>query len=136
MTHEHLLIMRLYSYFQFQELNSQLNREVAEFERSAREGTNYLAGVGDTYEPSSELEAEARAHVLGGSGVQPGTHTDLSREERRQMVLQATMNRLRKEEEELEQHCGTAGGEGGSGSGGSPTNMKCQLSIIMLTFGR
>ena len=61
---------------------------------------------GDVYEPSSELEAEAHVHILGGGGM---SSLDESREDRRRRVLEATMKRLRKEEEELEQSCGTAG---------------------------
>ncbi|KAI0057413.1 WLM-domain-containing protein [Artomyces pyxidatus] len=95
----------------FKELNSKLNREVAEFERAAKEGTHSLLGDGAfTYEPSSELEAEARAaYVLGGgaSGAATPPRPDESPEERRRRVLDATMRRLRKEEEELEHSCGT-----------------------------
>jgi len=100
----------------FKELNSQLNREVAEYERSVSQGTHYLGGSSDYYEPSSELQAEAQEYTLGGSSVSNtalgGAHSSLldeSREERRQRVLRATMKRLKKEEEELEQSCGTAG---------------------------
>ncbi|KAK0466834.1 WLM-domain-containing protein [Desarmillaria tabescens] len=67
----------------FKELNSKLNRE-----------------------PSSELEAEARIQVLGGSG---SFNRDESNEERRRRLLDATMARLRKEEQEMEDSCGTAG---------------------------
>ncbi|KNZ75166.1 Ubiquitin and WLM domain-containing protein [Termitomyces sp. J132] len=73
----------------FKELNSKLNREVAEFERAAANGTHYLSEVEDTYQPSSELEAEAHSYILGGR------------------VLEATMARLHKEDEELEKSCGT-----------------------------
>lgn len=64
------------------------------------------------YQPSSELEAEAHTYVLDGGpqllgGSSPGPAGDESREERRRRVLEATMNRLRQEEEELEQSCGT-----------------------------
>jgi hypothetical protein len=65
-------------------------------------------GGREVYEPPEELEAELYTHVLGGSG-EASIPLDESREDRRQRVLQATMNRLRKEEEELEQCCGTAG---------------------------
>lgn len=96
---------------QFQELNSQLNREVLEHERSLKVNTNTL-GSDDSlssYEPSSELEREATTFVLGG-----GQDSSLTRprgnespEERRRRVLEATMARLKKEEEELEGACGT-----------------------------
>ncbi len=70
-------------------------------------GTHYLASDAsqDVYQPSSDLEAETRVHILGGS-----TSRDLSSElpeERRRRILEATMNRLRKEEEEIEHSCGT-----------------------------
>ncbi|KAI0339684.1 WLM-domain-containing protein [Trametopsis cervina] len=95
----------------FKELNSKLNREVAEFERAATGGAHRLDEyTSSAYEPSSELEAEARllasSHVLGGGSTPLATD---SREERRRRVLEATMNRLKKEEEELEHSCGTAG---------------------------
>ncbi|CAA7265149.1 unnamed protein product [Cyclocybe aegerita] len=93
----------------FKELNSKLNREVAEYERSVSAGTHYLSGGPDVYQPSSELEAEARALTLGGSGASagPSSFNEETQEERRQKLLQATMNRLRKEEEEIEYSCGT-----------------------------
>lgn len=98
-------------FLQFKEMNSQLNREVADFERNSAEGTHYLTGSGDAYHPSSELEAEAQSYILGG-GPQTlggsGASGDDSREDRRRRVLEATMKRLQKEEEELEERCGTA----------------------------
>ncbi|KAI0255960.1 WLM-domain-containing protein [Lactifluus subvellereus] len=90
----------------FKELNSKLNREVAEFERRARDGTRTLAGAEDVYEPVLGLEAEVQAHVLGGSG--PAPSSDESVEERRRRVLHAAMNRLQEEEQEIENSCGTA----------------------------
>ncbi|CCM01367.1 uncharacterized protein FIBRA_03417 [Fibroporia radiculosa] len=96
----------------FKEMNSRLNREVAEFERSVSEGTHHLAGLGDVYAPSSEIEAEARTYLSGeGLQVLGGSSSDSmlneTREERRIRLLDATMRRLQKEEEELEQMCGT-----------------------------
>jgi len=106
----------------FKELNSTLNRQVAEFERAAAAGTHHLGGTDDVYEPASELEAEAHAHVLGGGAVSSGSGVldDDSREERRRRVLEATMSRLRKEEEELEQSCGTAGPSATTQDGSTP----------------
>ncbi|EIN05891.1 WLM-domain-containing protein [Punctularia strigosozonata HHB-11173 SS5] len=92
----------------FKELNSKLNREVAEFEQDRRDGTHTLSGITDAFQPSSELEAEAQTYVLGGaSSSVPTLHE--SPEDRRQRILNATMARLHKEDEELEQSCGTAG---------------------------
>ncbi|KAI0923512.1 hypothetical protein AcV5_009034 [Taiwanofungus camphoratus] len=96
----------------FKELNSKLNREVAEYERVAEQGTHHLIGSDEAYLPSTELEAEAGAYMVGGGPQVLGGSSvavDESREERRKRVLEATMNRLRKEEEELEQMCGTSG---------------------------
>ncbi|TFK29575.1 WLM-domain-containing protein [Coprinopsis marcescibilis] len=92
----------------FKELNSQLNREVSEYERSVAEGTHTLSGIPSSgiYEPASEQEAEAQSYILGGDAVSVSTNDD-SPEQRRRRVLEATMNRLRKEEEELEHSCGT-----------------------------
>jgi hypothetical protein len=92
-------------------MNSRLNREVAEYERSAREGTHTFH-EGEVYEPSAELEAEARAYTLGGAQALGSTSSALTGEtpeERRRKILDATVGRLRKEEEELEHSCGTAG---------------------------
>ena len=59
--------------------------------------------------PPSEVEADT-GHVLGRDSQSSGSTTDESMEERRRKVLEATMNRLRKEEEELEHCCGTGQG--------------------------
>ncbi|KAF9466160.1 WLM-domain-containing protein, partial [Collybia nuda] len=91
----------------FKELNSKLNREVAEFERSAAEGTHHLSEKHDVYEPTSELETGAQVHVLGGGPAGSRTMIEESREALRHRILEAAMARLRKEEEELENSCGT-----------------------------
>jgi hypothetical protein len=90
---------------QFKELNSKLNREVLEFERGVKEGTNYLS-LGEVYEPALELEAEAHVHTLGGNQPSFAVGSE-TREERRSRLLEATMLRLRKEDKELEDSCGT-----------------------------
>ncbi|KAG9313149.1 WLM-domain-containing protein [Chiua virens] len=87
----------------FKELNSQLNREVAEFEAAEKRGTHYLSDLRDAYQPLSNEEAEALVHVLGGNGSPLGN----SAEERRRRALEAATTRLRKQEEELEKSCGT-----------------------------
>jgi hypothetical protein len=105
---------------QFKALNSRLNREVAEFERARAAGTKYLSpSAADMYEPSTELEAQARAQVLGGSNSNSSSDRMISavaalelgdeREDMRRRTLDAATRRLRREEEELEQSCGTAG---------------------------
>ncbi|OAX40320.1 WLM-domain-containing protein [Rhizopogon vinicolor AM-OR11-026] len=94
----------------FKELNSQINREVAEFEAAAAHGTHYLSDVRNAYQPSSNEEVEALVHVLGGTGPQG----DDTMEERRRRALEAAAARL-KSEEELEQSCGTSGPQKQSG---------------------
>jgi len=92
----------------FKELNSQLNREVANFEISASEGTHYLSDPADIYQPSSELPVvpeETNTYVLGGTGSRSSSSE--SAEERRSRVLKATMNRLLRNEEDIEHSCGT-----------------------------
>ncbi|KAJ7280377.1 WLM-domain-containing protein [Mycena rebaudengoi] len=89
----------------FKELNSQLNREVAEYERSVAQGTHRLQ-TGDMYEPEA-LENEAlTSHVLGGAGRSVDGEPV---EDRRRRMLEAALGRLKKEEEEIENSCGTAG---------------------------
>ena len=99
-------------------MNSRLNREVAEFERSVAEGTHRLASSGEVFEPPfSHLEAEAQSYVLGGSASASSMPpAGESQEDRRRRVLEATMRRLRKEEEEVEMSCGTAGPGTGTNS--------------------
>jgi len=92
---------------QFKELNSKLNRELVHFERAQASGTHHLSER-DIYQPpspSSEVEAEAQAYVLGGPSTTP-LEGD-SRQDIRRRMLEATINRLKKEEEELETSCGT-----------------------------
>ena len=60
-------------------------------------------GSEDIYQPE-ELEAEAKAYILGGDTTLNGHE---SVEERRQRILKATTKRLKKEAEELEDSCGT-----------------------------
>ncbi|KAF8527299.1 WLM-domain-containing protein [Gautieria morchelliformis] len=92
----------------FKSLNSQLNREVAEFERALIHGSHSLNGTGDIYEPE-----EARTGLVGGSYVLGGASSTPSaldsREERRRRILEATAVRLRQEEQAIEEMCGSAG---------------------------
>ncbi|KAF8654892.1 hypothetical protein AX16_003321 [Volvariella volvacea WC 439] len=114
----------------FKQLNSQLNREVAEFERSSAEGSHRLGGSlarSDYYEPLDTEEIDTFSsssgggYTLGGGGSSSssipfsGVSVD-DQEDRRQRVLQATLRRLNKVDEEIEQSCGTAS-TGGSGHG-------------------
>jgi len=85
-----------------------LNREVAAFEKAKAEGTHSLTG-GDYYIPSDDTLAQVEtSHVLGGSSA-AASRSGESTEERRRRMLDATMSRLRKEEQVVEDSCGTAG---------------------------
>ena len=99
---------------QFKGLNSQLNREVAEFERARATGTHVLSSRHPEFShPRSALEAEAQEYVVGGAYTLGGTgagDSGDSPEQRRRKILEATMNRLQEEEKELEDRCGTATG--------------------------
>lgn len=93
----------------FKELNSQLNREVIEHERTLKANTHTLSesdpAFSSSYPSTSELEREPTTFVLGGQGGAARGNEGV--EERRRRVLEATMARLKKEEEELEGACGT-----------------------------
>jgi hypothetical protein len=99
----------------FKELNSILNREVAEFERSRTAGTHHLGGgAGDSYyEPALEADAYAGgAYVLGGKSISSpagGSGQDESRDARRLRALEAATRRLQEREAEIEQMCGSTG---------------------------
>lgn len=71
-----------------------------------------MTDLGHVYEPSSNEEAEALTHVLrlGRNGIP----LDDSAEDRRRRAMEAATARLRKEEEELENSCGTVGRSEGS----------------------
>lgn len=100
-------------------MNSKLNKEVVDFENAQRVGAHTLAGSGGpVYEPTSQLESEAHSYILGGPTAVTSFDT---REERRRRALEAAVTRLRQEEEELEETCGTAAGPG-QNSGSAPTD--------------
>ena len=79
-----------------------LNKEVTEYELSLAQGARRLVD-GDYYDP----ELSAAGYTLGGTSNSP--LPEFGREERRQRMLAAALHRLRVEEEELEQSCGTSG---------------------------
>ncbi|EJD48175.1 WLM-domain-containing protein [Auricularia subglabra TFB-10046 SS5] len=103
----------------FKALNSKLNKEVAEFERTRAAGAHHLGGAGGQYyEPGLEADAHAAilgegSYVLGGSAPSGG---DDSREGRRAKALEAAMRRLKVQEEEIEHMCGSEGVEKGAPS--------------------
>lgn len=85
---------------------------MTDFERAQRTGAHTLMNSGPVFSPtmaspSLDLESEAQAYILGGSSSS-STLVD-TREERRCKALEAAVNRLRREEEELEYSCGTTG---------------------------
>ncbi|KAG9099265.1 hypothetical protein FS749_001682 [Ceratobasidium sp. UAMH 11750] len=92
----------------FKTLNSQLNREVAEFEQSVQAGSNTLSGSVDTYENRAsnvQREAAVQAFALGGGTNPDSSYLSDNREERRQRILAAAVARLEQEEREIEDHC-------------------------------
>lgn len=103
---------------EFKILNSELNAQIEAFERAQRTGTHSLV-EGDVYEPSAPAlslrendsatvgaTTAVNSHRLGGSTT--SSSTMVSAEERRHRILMATMRRLEKEEQEIEQSCGSA----------------------------
>jgi hypothetical protein len=94
----------IYSCSQFKELNSLLNRQVAEYEASVKNGTHSLSVYsGPEYEPSLEAEVLKSGFTLGGSS---STVMDDTAEARRDRVLKATLARLARDEKEIEDMCG------------------------------
>lgn len=73
-------------------------------------GAHQLTDTRGAYEPDIERDAQiisgGGAYILGGASA---SATDDSVEERRKKMLEATLKRLEKEEQELEESCGTAG---------------------------
>lgn len=90
----------------FKALNSQLNREVAEFEAAARAGTHTLGGYNAGPEIGEDAPASGSgggAYVLGG-GSGDGA-LSLTPEERRAKAVEAAMKRLEESEAEMEERC-------------------------------
>ena len=75
---------------------------MAEYEFSLARGTHRLVD-GDFYE--SEPSDAGRSF----GGTPDASLPEFAREERRQRMLAAALNRLRTEEEEMEHSCGTSG---------------------------
>ena len=75
---------------------------MADYELSLARGAHRLID-GERYEP----ESPGAGSALGGT-PDPSL-PEFEREERRQRMLAAALNRLQVEEEELEQSCGTSG---------------------------
>lgn len=93
-------------------MNSKLNREVAEYDQHLVANRHSLLGSGPIYQPSgstaeNEQLAEATVHVLGrGEGATSLSNASTAAE-RRQQVLDATLRRLKIEEKEIEDMCGS-----------------------------
>ncbi len=85
---------------EFKELNSQLNNELARFERDQREGARHLTDA-ETYDPGS-----SRGSELGMFGQ---TREEEQREEMRLRILNATEKRLAEQDAEIEVGCGNGG---------------------------
>jgi hypothetical protein len=88
-------------------LNSQLNREVAEYEASVKEGTHSLRGTAYDVDSSNYDEDQGGgAYVLGGGpsgSVVPATPGNAA--ERRAKIIEAAMKRLQEHEAEMESKC-------------------------------
>ncbi|EPQ27633.1 uncharacterized protein PFL1_04771 [Pseudozyma flocculosa PF-1] len=103
----------------FKTFNSELNAQIAGFEQRKAEGTHALV-EGDAYDPDAAAMAvpggdggggAAGGRRLGsgsGSGSSDANGGPTSVKERRQRILEATMRRLEKEEQEIEESCGSA----------------------------
>ncbi|KAJ3763799.1 WLM-domain-containing protein [Lentinula raphanica] len=76
----------------FKELNSLLNREVAEYESRVKTGTNVLGYSGEVYEPSVE---DSCLQTVGGSESSAVSLLEDSAEDRRRRILEAVEKRLR-----------------------------------------
>ncbi|GAC95009.1 hypothetical protein PHSY_002582 [Pseudozyma hubeiensis SY62] len=94
---------------EFKILNSELNAQIEAFERAQQDGTHSLV-EGDVYEPSAPALSSGLSggHRLGGSTG--GSVASGDADDRRQRILAATMRRLEREEQEIEQSCGSAAG--------------------------
>ncbi|EST06980.2 hypothetical protein PSEUBRA_003609 [Kalmanozyma brasiliensis GHG001] len=95
---------------EFKILNSELNAQIEAFERKQQDGTHALV-EGDVYEPSAPA-LSAGGGSGGGNRLGGGdpSRNAASAEERRAQILAATMRRLEREEQEIEQSCGSAAG--------------------------
>ncbi|KAJ1018566.1 hypothetical protein NDA16_004848 [Ustilago loliicola] len=95
---------------EFKMLNSELNAQIEAFEKGQQDGTHRLV-EGDVYEPSAPTLSSGSTssgdggHRLGGTVNSVGEAS--TPEERRQRILMATMRRLEREEQEIEQSCGS-----------------------------
>jgi len=94
----------------FKILNSQLNREVAQFEAAVREGTHTLMGSGAVHEPTAASDSSVDGliggtNILGGGGE---SSTLLTIEERRRRTVEAAMKRYEEQEKEIEDRCATS----------------------------
>lgn len=111
---------------EFKILNSELNAQIEAFERAQQDGTHSLV-EGDVYEPSGPaLSNTTRGGNTLGGGHRLVTATDSANEsndieDRRQRILMATMRRLEREEQEIEQSCGIAATAASNNRRGAPS---------------
>lgn len=98
----------------FKTLNSELNREVAEYEASVKQGSHALGYSGGVYEGDGESDDVMVGGMIGGSNVlgagptSAGTSSSqvqLTPEERRARAVEAAMKRLQEHETEMEDRC-------------------------------
>lgn len=92
----------------FKKLNSQLNREVNEYEAAVKEGTHSLTGATGGYEPDSGESLTSPSGLIGGANVLGGSSSvPLTMEERRRRMVDAAMKRFEEQEAEIEDRCAT-----------------------------
>lgn len=96
---------------EFKILNSELNAQIEAFEKGKQDSTHRLI-QGDVYEPSAPTLSSGVSSSSGGGhrlgGTANGVGETVTAQERRQRILMATMRRLEREEQEIEQSCASA----------------------------
>ncbi|PWN29739.1 WLM-domain-containing protein [Jaminaea rosea] len=94
---------------EFKELNSKLNAELAAWEKNREQGTHSLV-EGEMYAPAPQAGSSnsgGGSYVLGGGAAGDLTAGPASSDERRRAILDATLRRIAKVEEEIEAGCGS-----------------------------
>lgn len=106
-------IPRLNGTFQFKSLNWHLNLEIEEAEYALALESRMLADIGCACEPDPSrspglVDSEVHSNVLGG-GIETASALEPIDEETRKRVAQVELERQLREEQEMEDHCGSDG---------------------------
>lgn len=93
----------------FKNMNSLLNKEVAQYEATVKAGTHTLIDTASVYPGSAaSLQENFVGGMIGGTNILGGESTAPSTaEERRALMVQAAMRRFEEEESEIEDRCAT-----------------------------